>query len=154
MPAAGSSYLGAFVDPSGSSLRSGNPTGGISSLSSELAALPAVEQTVGRPLSIVPVYLNWRDTITVTELDQVIATGAIPMVTWNCGDTDARVLAGQDDARIDEVATVLAHFQFPVFLRWFPDPNVKTTAGDACLGGRGAAGYVAAYQHLHRAGGG
>ena len=150
VPAAGSTYLGAFVDPSGSSLQLGNPTGGISSLSSELAALPTVEQTAGRPLSIVPVYLNWRDTITVTELDQVIATGAIPMVTWNCGDTDARVLAGRDDAHIDEVATVLAHFQFPVFLRWFPDPNVKTTAGDACLGARGAAGYVAAYQHLHR----
>ena len=150
VPATGSTYLGAFVDPSGSSLRWGNPTGGISSLSSELAALPAVEQTVGRPLSIVPVYLNWRDTITATELDQVIATGAIPMVTWNCGDTDARVLAGRDDARIDEVAAVLAHFQFPVFLRWFPDPNVKTTAGDACLGGRGAKGYVAAYRHLHQ----
>ena len=80
-------------------------------------------------------YLNWRDTITVTELDQVIATGAIPMVTWNCGDTDARVLAGRDDARVDEVAAVLAQFQFPVFLRWFPDPNVKTTAGDAVWGG-------------------
>ena len=130
-------------------LRPGNPTGGIGSLASELAALPDVEQALARPLSIVPVYLNSRDPITATELDQVVASGGIPMITWNCGDTDARVANGRDDGQISQLAAELARFQLPVFLRWFPDPNVNSTAASTCLGNRGAAGYIAAYQHIH-----
>ena len=149
VPAAGSAYLGSFVDPSGSSLRFKDPTGGIASLPSELAALPAVQASLGRPLSIVPVFLDWRDPITVTELDRVAATGGIPMITWNCGDTDANVTAGLDDGNINLVATTLARFGQPVFVRWFPDPNVNTAASKACLGGGGAAGYVAAYRYIH-----
>ena len=126
-----------------------NPSGGIASLSSELAALPAVQETLGRPLSIVPVFLDWGDPLTVTDLDRVVATGGTPMITWNCGDTDANVTAGLDDGDIRQVATTLAQFGLPVFLRWFPDPNVNTAASKACLGGGGAAGYVAAYQHIH-----
>jgi beta-mannanase len=148
-PATGSAYLGSFVDPSGSSLRVKNPTGGIASLSSELAALPAVQETLGRPLSIVPVFLDWGDSLTVTELDRVVATGGTPMITWNCGDTDANVTAGLDDGEISQVATTLARFGLPVFLRWFPDPNVNTAASKACLGGGGAAGYVAAYHYIY-----
>ena len=149
VPATGSAYLGSFVDPSGSSLRVKNPTGGIASLPSELAALPAVQETLGRPLSIVPVFLDWGDPLTVTELDRVVATGGTPMITWNCGDTDANVTAGLDDGKISQVATTLTQFGLPVFLRWFPDPNVNTAASKACLGGGGAAGYVAAYQYIH-----
>jgi len=148
-PAAGSAYLGSFVDPSGSSLRVKDPTGGIASLPDELAALPAVQETLGRPLSIVPVFLDWGDPLTVTELDQVVATGGTPMVTWNCGDTDANVTAGLDDGEIRLVATTLAQFGLPVFLRWFPDPNMNTAASKACLGGGGAAGYVASYRYIH-----
>jgi beta-mannanase len=147
VPAEGSAYVGSFVDPTGNTLRPGNPTGGISSLSSELTALPPVQQTLARPLSIVPVFLNWNDSITVTELDQVVATGGVPMITWNCGAKDSNVIAGRDDSLIDSVATKLAQFQLPVFLRWFPDPNAN--AGTACLAKGGAAGYVAAYRHIH-----
>ena len=146
VPAEGSAYLGSFVDPSGDALRSGGPNGGIASLSSELTALPAVQQTLARPLSIVPIYLNWNDPITVTELDQVVATGGIPMVTWNCGAKDSNVIGGRYDSQIDSVAAKLAQFQLPVFLRWFPDPNAT---GTACLAKGGAAGYVAAYRHIH-----
>ena len=106
--------------------------------------MPAVQQTLARPLSIVPVYLNLDDSITVTELDQVIATGGIPMITWSCGDTDANVTKGLDDSQINLVAAKSAQFRLPVFLRWFPDPNVENAAGRACLGSGGAAGYVAA----------
>ena len=126
-----------------------NPTGGIVSLRSELTALPALQKTLGRPLSIVPVMLDWNDPVTVTELDQVVATGGIPMITWNCGDTDANVTAGLDDGQISLVATTLAQFRLPVFLRWFPDPNMNTAASKACLAGGGAARYVAAYRYIH-----
>ncbi len=149
VPPAGSAYLGSFVDPSGASLRLNNPTGGIAGFPSELGALPAVESGLGRPLSIVELYLNWKDHLTVTQLDQVAATGGMPMITWNCGDTDARVAAGRDDAQIGQIAAELTRFKLPVLLRWFPDPNVGTTAGKACLGNGGPAGYIAAYRHIH-----
>ena len=149
VPAAGSAYLGSFVDPSGTGFRSGNPTGGIAGLPGELTALPTVEQTLARPLSIVPVYLNWNESITVTDLDQVTATGGIPLITWGCGAKDVNVTAGGYDKQIDSLAAKLAQFQAPVFLRWFPDPNTTTDSGTVCLANSGAAGYVAAYQHIH-----
>ena len=149
VPAAGSAYLGSFVDPSGTALRAGNPTGGISALPAELAALPAVDQGLARPLSIFPIFLNWNDGITVTDLNQIMATGAIPMITWNCGAKDANVTAGRYDNVIDALAAKLAQFQLPVFLRWFPDPNGKTAADNACLGASGGPGYVAAYRHIY-----
>ena len=72
------------------------------------------------------------------------------MITWNCGvkkDADADVANGANDGRIDQLAAVLKQFQLPVFLRWFPDANADTNT--TCLGSHGAAGYVAAYQHIH-----
>ena len=75
--------------------------------------MPAVQQTLGASTLDRPVYLNWNDPITVTELDQVVATGGIPMITWNCGDKDADVIAGRDDGQIDQVAAALAQFPAP-----------------------------------------
>ena len=111
--------------------------------------MPTVEQTLARPLSVVPVFLNWNDSISVTDLNKVIATGGIPMITWNCGAKDVNITAGRYDSVIDSLGAKLAQFQLPVFLRWFPDPNANTAATNACLGGSGATGYVAAYQHIH-----
>ena len=85
----------------------------------------------------------------MTELDQVIATGGIPMITWRCGAKNANVVAGRADSQIDSLAATLIQFQLPVLLRWFPDPNATTTSGAACLANGGAAGYVVAYQHIH-----
>ena len=95
-----------------------------------------------------PIFLNWNDPITVTDLDQVVATGAIPMITWKCGAKDANVVAGRDDPQIDMLAAKLTQFQLPVFLRWFPDPGASTS-NYSCLAGGGAEGYVAAYRHIH-----
>ena len=148
VPAAGTAYLGAFVDPSGTGLGSSSGTGGIASLPSELDALPAVEHSLARPLSIVPIFLNWNDPITVTALDQVVATGAIPMITWKCGAKDVNVAAGSDDLLIDALAAKLTQFDLPVFLRWFPDADASASNA-SCLAGAGATGYVAAFRHIH-----
>ena len=56
----------------------------------------------------------------VTQLDQVWAQGSIPMITWNCGDSDSNVASGKDDALISAVAQKLAATQIPIFLRWYP----------------------------------
>ena len=37
---------------------------------------------------------------TPRQLGRVVATGAVPMITWECGDTDADVAAGADDTLI------------------------------------------------------
>ena len=71
------------------------------------------------------------------------------MVTWNCGDVDANVAAGSDDAMVRTEAQQLAATDVPVLLRWFPDPNQTGSPGvESCLGSAGAGGYVAAYQHI------
>ena len=98
VPAPGSAYLGAFVDPSGQALSGVTPLGGAGGVAAELASLPSVEQGLGRPLSIVEVDQGWGVPVDTAQLGRVAATGAVPMVTWECGDTDADVIAGADDA--------------------------------------------------------
>ena len=150
VPGAGTAYLGAFVDPDGTALSAGDPTGGVASLGAELGSLSVFDQQSGRPPSILSTFQNWTEPVDVAGLDRVAATGAIPMVTWNCGDTDANVAAGTDDAMVTAEAQGLAATDVPVLLRWFPDPNVTGgSAGASCLGTAGAAGYVEAYQHIH-----
>lgn len=150
VPGAGTAYLGAFVDPAGTALSADDPTGGVASLQAELGSLPDFNQQLGHPPSILSTFQNWTEPVDVAGLDSVAATGAIPMVTWNCGDTDANVAAGRDDAMVRAEALGLAATDVPVLLRWFPDPNLTAgSASTSCLGAAGASGYVAAYQHIH-----
>ncbi len=150
VPGAGTAYLGAFVDPDGTALTSSDPTGGTASLPAELSALPAFNQQVGRPPWILSTFQDWGEPLEVPGLDSVAATGAIPMVTWECGDTDANVVDGLDDAMVTTEARSLAATNVPILFRWFPDPNLSDDpAASACLGANGPSGYIAAYQHIH-----
>jgi beta-mannanase len=84
-------------------------------------------------------------------LAAVAAYGAIPMVDWNCGDSDANVIAGVDDTMITGVALRLASYARPVFLRWYWEPNFPNSAKyRSCIGQGGTDGYVAAWQHIWR----
>ena len=148
VPVAGTAYLGAFIDPSGQALSEAAPLGGAGSVAAELAALPGVEGSLGRPLSIVEVDQSWSSLVDIAQLRRVAGTGAIPMVTWECGDTDARVAAGADDALITQFAHELSSLGAPVMVRWFPDANGSGPATQGCLGAGGTAGYVAAFQHV------
>ena len=148
VPAAGTAYLGAFVDPSGQALSGAAPLGGTGGVAAELASLPSVEHGLGRPLSIVEVDQSWSVPVDIAQLRRVAGTGAIPMITWECGDTDANVTAGADDALITRFAHELSSLGAPVMVRWFPDANGSSPATQACLGAGGAAGYVAAFQHV------
>ena len=157
VPASGQAYLGAFVDPSGEHLTSSNPTGSVNSIASEVADLPGFNHGLSRALSVVQVYQNWQASVyglvNVTQLDQISAAGAIPMINWSCGDTDARVASGADDAVIEAFANKLASSGLPILLRWYDDPNVSSppnqaTGAATCLGHTGSAGYVNAYRHI------
>src|ERR1700722_11635244 len=148
VPGSDQAYLGGFVDPDGQALSTTNPTGGALSLPAELTQLPDFNQGLARPLSIVEVYQTWAKPVLQTQLDRVLASGAIPMITWLCGDTDANVAVGIDDSLISRFAAELAAAGTPVLLRWFPAPN-DTVDNVNCLGKAGASGYVDAYQHIH-----
>ena len=183
VPPAGQAYLGAFVDPSGAGLTKADPTGEVANgaqrrygppnVRSELTQLQGFDQALGRPLSIVPVYQDWDSPVLTTQLDQIIADGSIPLITWSCdtsgkafNSTDGRgtdslvvlpatssnKFVGPIKDQIKQFASQLASFGAPVLLRWFPDPN--DTASDtpdsaanaeACLGKGKAAGGAADY---------
>ncbi len=148
VPATGTAYLGALVDPSGQALTPAAPWGGSGSAAAELASLPSIEPSLGRPLSIVEVDQDWNTLVDIAQLRRVAGTGAVPMVTWECGDTDANVAAGADDPLITRFAHELSTLGTPVLVRWFPDANGSSPATQGCLGTGGAAGYVAAFQHV------
>jgi beta-mannanase len=148
VPGPDQAYLGGFVDPDGQALSTTNPTGGALSLPAELTDLSDFNQGLARPLSIVELYQTWTRPVLQTQLDRVLASGAIPMITWLCGDTDAHVAVGVDDSLISHFAASLAAAGTPVLLRWFPDPN-DTVDNLNCLGKAGASGYVDAFRHIH-----
>ncbi len=141
VPGAGTAYLGAFIDPNGASLSATDPTGGTASVQAQLSALPNFDDQEGRSPSMLSTYQNWTEPVDVAGLDTVAATGAIPLVTWSCGDTDAHVAAGLDDQRVTAEARGLAATDVPVLLRWFPDPNRPSDPATAsCLGATERAG--------------
>lgn len=154
VPAVGKSYLGAWVEPLGNT-NSGNAQ---FRDRTELQDLPTFNSNLStgsslsspsRDISIVHVYQGWTTPTPIWQLRQVMSYGAIPMVDWYCGDTDANVAAGVDDAMITQYAQQLAALQGPVFLRWYWEMNfTQGSTAATCLAGGGAAGYVAAFRHI------
>jgi hypothetical protein len=112
VPPAGTTYLGAFVNPTGQ-----GPTP---------AQTAQFEQQIGRPLGFNMHFYGWAARFPAAsgpEYDDV-ANGRIPVDAWNCGDTDARVAAGKDDAAIVAEARTLKAFGYPIFVRWFWEMNL------------------------------
>ena len=115
----------------------------------ELTSLPSFDAGLARPLSIVHLYQTWKNPASTRQVQQVLADGSIPMIDWACGDTDANIIAGEDD-RITAEAQRLAALKSPVFLRWYYEPNFPDSADySACIGSLGPAGYAAAFRHIH-----
>ncbi len=103
-----------------------------------------------RPLSIAHAYQEWTNLIPSNQFRQLLADGAIPLIDWGCGDSDANIVAGRDDALITGFAQELAALQAPVFLRWYYEPNFPGSANyQNCIGSGGPAGYVQAWRHIH-----
>ncbi len=72
------------------------------------------------------------------------------MIDWYCGDTDANILSGNDDALITAEAQRLAALKAPIFLRWYWEPNFPGSADYSnCIGSLGPAGYASAFRHIH-----
>lgn len=141
VPGPGEAYLGAWLNPAGAD--SHNPA--------ELAQLPAFNAALGRPLSFVHVYQRWTNIAPDRQLRQVLDQGAIPLIDWSCGRSDAAIVAGADDAMILDYAKRLAALRAPIFLRWYYEPNFPNSANYArCIGADGPPGYREAFRHIHQ----
>jgi hypothetical protein len=119
-------YLGAYVNPFA---RDG---GG--SIEQVLPDLPGFTSEMGRSPAIVSVYQPWNERWVRNELLAQVADGygAIPMVSWHCGDTNENVVNGTADSVIFDLAYQLRDYGRPVLLRWFWEPNLL--ANRECLG--------------------
>jgi hypothetical protein len=113
VPPSGTTYLGGYINPSGQG---------------QTATQTAqFEQQIGRPLAFNIHFYTWLQTFPSSggqEYDDV-ANGRIPIETWNCGDTDANIIAGKDDALIAAEAQAFKAFNHPMFLRWFWEMNLN-----------------------------
>jgi len=145
VPPPGSTYLGGYVNPAG---------GG--STPEQTAAL---EAQIGRPLAYNMHFYGWTNPFPgVPEADDV-AHGRIPLIAWNCGDSDARVAAGDDDAKIIRRAKAIKAFGAPIIVRWFWEMNLDDTnnaprtqcydpATDLPAGYFAPGPYLAAWAHI------
>jgi hypothetical protein len=136
-------YLGAYVNEF--------DLNGGGSIEQVLGDLPGFSQVMGRNLAIVSVYQPWASQWVHNEnLAKIDEYGAIPMVSWHCGDTNERVANGDDDALIFDFAYQLKAYGGPVLLRWFWEPNLL--AESECLGegppSAQGARYQAAFQRV------
>ena len=146
IPGPEKAYLGAFIRPY--PLRGSNYD--TTSLGQELHLLPSFNASLQRPLSVVHIYQPWTEPTPEAQIQQVRAGGAIPMIDWGCGDTDANIIAGADDTLISGFAHQLAALNAPIFLRWYYEPNFPGGADYAsCISTLGPQGYVEAFRHIH-----
>jgi hypothetical protein len=145
VPPAGTTYLGAFVDFAG-----GGPTP---------AQTAAFEAQIGRTLAYNMHFYGWQGAFPGANEADDVAHGRIPIVAWNCGDTDARVAAGDDDAKIVARAKAVKAFGSPIMIRWFWEMNLDDTnnaprkqcydpASDLPAGYFAPGPYISAWNHI------
>jgi hypothetical protein len=109
----------------------------------------AFEHNMGDPVGMASFYVAFLQIPPLDQMHAVLATGAVPMVNMKCGATDASVVAGEYDMKLRKLALDLKRFRGPVFFRWFWEMNLaKSGHHAACIGTRGASGYIQAYRHI------
>lgn len=144
IPAAGSIYLGAFVNP----VHAGTDAGNIAQLESQ----------IGRHLALSLHYYGWDGPFPGRNEAADSAAGRIPVISWNCGVTNAAVASGSQDATIIAHAVALRAYGKPVFLRYMWEMNNPISLGgrpqcvdpatDGASGFFSPAEFVAAWNHI------
>jgi hypothetical protein len=137
IPSSGA-YLGAWVDPEGLPSLGG---------ASEIQQLPRFNDQIGKKLAILHLYLQFTDSFPTTTLAAIEQNGSIPLVDWACVNV-TQIAQGAYDAQITSYAQSFLSFGQPVFLRWYWEMNLNTTAHQPCRGFNRGAAYIAAWQHI------
>ena len=120
------------------------------SVDQELHLLPGFNASLARPLSVVHIYQPWSSPTPDAQIQQVRATGAIPLLDWACGDTDANIISGADDALISGLRCQMAALDAPgvpsLVLRAQLSRGINYAAAISNLGPQV---YVDAFRHIH-----
>ena len=120
----------------------------------EKTSLGGLETQVGRTFAIGLHYYGWKMEWPNPEMQDDIAKGRIPLISWNCGDTDANVAAGQDDEIIAARAVAARQYGHPIFLRWYWEFNLPENQHTGqCLGmsstlAKQQSDFIAAWRHI------
>ena len=124
-----------------------------------LTQLDAFSQEVGAAPKLVMSYRDWTlALIDSTQMDAVIARGAIPQITWEPWDPTqginqpayalSTITSGAHDAFIQASAAAAAAYGKPFQLRFAPEMNGSWAPWEGTINGNTPAGYVAAWQHV------
>jgi hypothetical protein len=128
----GKAMLGSYLDLRGKTLTQ---------------SLALRRQQLGRGQRIVHKYYPWSGDPPAAEPD--VPPGAVLMVSWH-GTTYSRITSGASDRTIATMATRLAGMKRPILLRWGWEMNGNWFPWDGTHNGRKPAGYVKAWQRMHR----
>ncbi|MGH7746848.1 MAG: glycoside hydrolase family 26 protein, partial [Candidatus Dormibacteria bacterium] len=141
-------YLGAFANPQGAN---GRANGGMATYDQ----LVTLEGQIHRTLAIDLHYSAWNTALASESVVRDLSAGRIPLISWECGDTDANVAAGQDDQLLVSQARSIAGLGKPVMIRWFWEMEFTGSNGGrqgtrnaTCIGSDGASGFIAAWRHI------
>lgn len=126
----------------------------------EWANLDQYTSQAGKAPAIVMWYHDWvHGGFYRTGMDQIVARGAMPMVTWEPQDYTQGVnqpafslrtiAAGNHDAYIRKYAQDSAAWGRPFYLRFGHEMNGDWYPWAAGVNGNTAADYVAAWRHIH-----
>jgi hypothetical protein len=134
MPAPGTAYWGAWINGAGTS-------------NTEEQQTEALETLAGRKLALHMHYFAWTaDFADSPDLQADLANHRTPVVTWSCGPDNTVVAAGGEDATTLAAAVAsVKNYKAPIFIRW----NWEMNLPGKCMGTGGAAGYIAAWQHIY-----
>ncbi len=130
-PPAQGAYLGAWVGPA------------VYTQTNEINAVDALQQQIGRKLSIVHIYLTWQARFPRPSDEAFLNQGSILLISWAGTDT-AQINSGADDSWIRTRALQIKALGKPVFLEWrweMDRPNLRAQMGS----GRD---FVAAWEHI------
>ena len=141
-------YLGLFDNAAG---QNGTAHGGIGTYDQQVSLEGEHHFQVAIDLQ----YTSWATPLVTPTVTKDLQTGRIPLISWECGPTDARVASGAEDAVLISDAKSVAALGKPLMIRWFWEMEFTGSNGGqqgqraaACLGGEGSGGYVQAWRHI------
>ena len=109
----------------------------------EINAVNALQQQLGRRLSIVHTYLKWQARFPTTSALTFLAQGNMLLISWAGTDT-RQIAAGADDAWIRTRAAQVKALGKPVFLEWRWEMDRPNLRGQVHSGGD----YVRAWDRI------
>jgi len=141
-------FLGIFVNSAGAN---GTADGGMKTYEQRAQ----FDASIDRHIAIDLHYSKWTSPLASPSVLDDLNNDTIPLISWECGDTDASVASGHDDQLLTHEAKSIAALHKPVMIRWFWEMEFTGSNGGQqgaraaqCIGTGGPSGYVAAWRHI------